>query len=37
VGAQHGADALGGGAFTWNRIQQLYDADSGVHWHLLGE
>ena len=30
-------DALGGGAFTWNRIQQLYDGDSGVHWQLLGE
>jgi hypothetical protein len=22
----------GGGAFTWNRIQRLYDADPAVHW-----
>lgn len=25
-------DALGGGAFTWNRIQRLYDADPSIHW-----
>jgi hypothetical protein len=25
-------DALGGGAFTWNRIQRLYDADPAIHW-----
>jgi hypothetical protein len=23
---------VGGGAFAWNRIQRLYDADPGVHW-----
>jgi hypothetical protein len=25
-------DALGGGAFTWNHIQRLYDADPAIHW-----
>jgi hypothetical protein len=25
-------EALGGGAFTWSRIQRLYDTDPAVHW-----
>jgi hypothetical protein len=25
-------EAVGGGAFTWNRIQRLYDADPAAHW-----
>jgi hypothetical protein len=25
-------ETLVGGAFTWNHIQRLYDADPAVHW-----